>query len=352
VATLNDGVMSKLSAFTGTANDKISAWLRSLIYASYPTAAIDDLWLILADQLGYIYGTTQEKISIMMNAALESIAVTGLTTYNDIERAFWNSVADIPVFSYQFDFNTEALTDLPVNMSSIGAVFSRASVKNVLQNDLIVELAVDQFGNSYDSVTGQYGYYPEDSAENLVIDSEDFNAVSWTLNNASIASNAVTAPNGTSTGDIFEESTDGAPTSHYIVASPCTIGVDYVFSCFVEPLGRTQVGLQLGGTITIFSLVNEGGVVSGAGGTIEKINDSWYRCSVVRAAVADANVAIYSALNGTVAYQGDGFTALGIWGAQVEQGTYATSYIKTSGTLPQPINGLAEVIARLITLAP
>lgn len=351
MATLNDGVMSKLSAFSGTANDKISTWLRSLISPTAPaTATISDLWLILADQLGYVYGTTQEKISVMMNAALESIAVTGLTTYNDIERAFWNSVADIPIFSYQFDFNTGILTDLPDSMVAIGAVFTRASVKNVLQDGWIVELAVDQFGNSYDSVTGQYGYFPEGAGENLITQSENFTGAPWSWLNATIAPNTITAPNGASTGDTFEESTDGAPAAHYIVAAPATIGVDYAFSCFVEPLGRTQVGLQLGGTITIFNLVDEGSVVSGAGGTIEQINDSWYRCSVVRTAVADANVAIYSTSNGTASYQGDGRTALGIWGAHLEQGLYSTSYIKTTGAagaraadvLTIPVAGLPE----------
>jgi len=327
VATLNDGVMSRLSAFTGTANDKISAWLRSLLSPAAPaTATLDDLWLILANQYGYVDGTTQEKIAAAMNAAL---AGQGLTTYNDIQRAFWNSASDIPVAGYIFNFDT-LLLDLPENLTALGATFARPTVKNVVQDGMVVELAADQFGTHYDVVTGQYAYWPESVAVNIVTQSEVFTGAPWSWVGSTISPNAATAPNGLVTADILAETTDGAPAAHYIVASPATIGADNTFSVFVKAVYRSQVGLQLGGIITVYELSGAGSIVSGSG-KIEIVGNGWYRCSVSRTAVADANVAIYSAVGGNVTYLGSGLNAIAIWGAQVEETLICSSYIKTAG---------------------
>ncbi len=333
MATLNDGVMSKLSAFSGTANDKISAWLRSLLSPSAPaTATLDDLWLILANQYGYLEGTTQEKKAAAMAAGLAGVGVTGLTNFNDLQRAFWNSLADIPVAGYLFDFDS-ALTDLPDNLTALGATFTRASVKNVVQDGLIVELAIDQFGTSYDSVTGRYAYWAEGDSTNLVTESEKFNVSPWTPVGLTVSDDSAISPRNDLTASIVTETSDVAPDIHYVVAGSVPIGVpsNFTFSAFIKAVGREQVALQLNSVVTVFQLSGSGSVVSGANGKITTIGNGWYHCSVKESAVTDVNIAIYSAAANSQQYIGDGRIALQIWGAQLEEQLICSSYIQTSG---------------------
>jgi hypothetical protein len=88
--TLNDGVMSKLSAYQGTANDKQMQFLQAVVIAAAPGDTLDDLWTKYMIQGGYSVagGTLQEQITRFMNAAVGM--PVGLTTYNDIQTAYWN----------------------------------------------------------------------------------------------------------------------------------------------------------------------------------------------------------------------------------------------------------------------
>ena len=67
---------------------------------------------------------------------------------------------------------------------------------------------------------------------------------------------------------------------------------------------------------------------------IEDVGDGWFRCVLVGETSGSGNFILYAHnnLNGTTAWAGDGSaTSISVWGAQVEEGTVATSLIPTNG---------------------
>jgi len=87
-ATLNDGVLSKLAAYPGTANDKQKAWLNAIVIGSNDSHTLDGLWGMLCTQSGFTDGTTQDRVREYMR---QVIGASPTATYNDIQRAFWNT---------------------------------------------------------------------------------------------------------------------------------------------------------------------------------------------------------------------------------------------------------------------
>jgi len=89
-----------------------------------------------------------------------------------------------------FDFNAP-LQALPAALQALNAQFSRASVKNVMQNGALVQVAANTFATEYDSVTGLYGYVPESAATNLATYS-DGAASTYTVSNVTDAGTTIT----------------------------------------------------------------------------------------------------------------------------------------------------------------
>jgi hypothetical protein len=116
-----------------------------------------------------------------------------------------------------------------------------------------------------------------------------------------------------------------------------TSGTSYVNSVFAKAGTITKMKLKMfsGGGIDIgfndgdFDLTN--GTATGTGAGIESYGNGWYRCYVVdspTSSVSNArfNVELLDA-NGNVSYVGSVTDYIEIFGSQIEQGSYPTSYI-------------------------
>jgi len=121
-----------------------------------------------------------------------------------------------------------------------------------------------------------------------------------------------------------------------------TSGTSYVNSVFAKAGTITKMKLKLfsGGGSPIgfndgdFDLTN--GTATGTGAGIESYGNGWYRCYVVDSPTSSVsntrfNLELLNA-SGGVSYVGSVTDYIEIFGSQVEQGSYPTSYIPTYGS--------------------
>jgi len=180
------------------------------------------------------------------------------------------------------------------------------------------------------------GLLIEEQRTNLQIYSQDFSNAHYTTTRCSISSNVAIAPDGTLTADrIVEDTTNGL---HRVFGTaPATLNVTYSFSCYAK-VGSGNRNLQLllgsgfGENSAEFNLLT-GTVVSTffATANIISVGNGWYRCGIVATSSITTSITtqIYN-VNSGLSYTGDGFSGNFIWGAQFEQGSFATSYIATT----------------------
>jgi len=212
----------------------------------------------------------------------------------------------------------------------------------------------------YDPVTlAPRGFLIEEQRSNLFTYSAQFDdAGAWNKVNGTVSANATTSPDGTANADAFVE--DGTTSLHYVQQSIAfTSGVTYTLSVYIKP--STRAWLQLffpssafsGGIASYFNLAGAGAlgatVGSVAGRSITAVGNGWYRVTLSAAATAttSGNVAIIpSAIDGSASYTGvNGATALFLYGAQLEAGAFATSYIPTVASTVTRTGDITSVTA-------
>ena len=221
--------------------------------------------------------------------------------------------------------------------------FTRASAATRINAQGLIEtVAVGDNRLNYPLIDGVVQGCPslllEPQRTNLALYSEQFDNAAWTKSNSSITANAATSPDGYTNADKIVENT--ATSGHTTFQSiSVTSGATYTISAFGKAAERTRLWLDLyGGTNSAnFDLSNGTILASSVGITakIENYGNGWYRCSITGVAPA---ATIYPNVGPTTSsttdnqYTGNGTNGLYLWGAQLEAGSYPTSYIPTSGT--------------------
>ena len=170
----------------------------------------------------------------------------------------------------------------------------------------------------------------EPQRSNVVTQSEYFG--SWNVARATISDNAATSPEGLSNAAVLTEDTTN--NSHPVFNSYTTSnGVSYTFSLFAKQGSRRYLQLfaSNGGSSVYYDLQNQ---TAGAGGDIEDYGNGWSRLIYTYTTNStSATFYIQPSIDGvTQFYTGDGSNATFLYGAQLEAGSYPTSYIPTYGS--------------------
>lgn len=206
-----------------------------------------------------------------------------------------------------------------------------------ITNISVVEVKGDKPRIDYtDSLTSP-SFLLEPQSTNLVAYSEQFDNSYWTKARSSITSNQITAPDGTNSADKFFDSTDN--NTHLVYRSlSVSTSDEYTFSCFLKKGSLNKGFLAFDSSVNasvVFDLENgtiesEGSSISTS--NIEQYSNNWYKCSFTHTPPATPRLYRIGTYNGGISYAGTGTDFIYIWGAQLEQSLYPTSYIPTTGS--------------------
>ena len=221
--------------------------------------------------------------------------------------------------------------------------FTRASSATVVNKDGLIETVGSGEPRIDFNNDAKGALLLEGTRSNLLTYSEDFSQGYWTKTGASVTSGFSSPDGGLNAFKLVE---DTSTLGHLIEATVLVNVYDVSQSIYVKPDGIQYLVLRSnssGGTYIncTFDLVNGTNTYNGMTEDfkIELATDGWFKISASNRSSASA-FRVFSYImshfdvqnNGFPNQTGDGTSGIYIWGAQLEQGSYATSYIPTQGS--------------------
>ena len=221
------------------------------------------------------------------------------------------------------------------NYKPLPFTFDRASSATRVNKDGLIEtVGADQPRVDYlNDSNGALKLEP--SRTNLVTYSEDFSDSSWVKNGTTVT-NGFISPDGTNNAyKLIENSSN---TDHQIYRNVVTTNGSFSSTIFVKSAERSKIRFTNGtNPFQVKFDLSNGTIISqvGATGNIISMLNGWYKCTISWSVGSSSSQYLYVGIlddNGNITYQGNGSSGVYIWGAQLEVGSYPTSYIPTQGS--------------------
>lgn len=210
--------------------------------------------------------------------------------------------------------------------------FARASTGTYFNSQGLLTTAaagVPRF--DHNPATGEsLGLLIEEQRTNLLTYSESFTSGSWLQYHCTTAVDQVAAPDGATTADKLTLTEDGNGVAY------CAIGAGQrTASCFFKKGTNSTFLLSIDSVGSVSVDAATGAVVGLAGGTasVTALSGGWFRVAYTytyNVGTTYFNAGIAGGTNGQYCY---------IWGAQLEEGAFASSYISTtSAAATRPVD--------------
>jgi hypothetical protein len=198
----------------------------------------------------------------------------------------------------------------------------------------------------YDPVTlAPRGLLIEEQRTNLLLYSEQLDNAIWSLQRATITANATASPDGTVTADRLVDNAVSGTHRVFQTVVKATSALAYTGSVYLKAgtLGFATIRLSGTGEITNaavginlstgeLSAVATGGFTA-ASASVSNAGNGWWRVQLVGTTDITASINLFigtaTSLTTASSYVGDGNGSIFVWGAQLEQASFATSYIPT-----------------------
>ena len=216
--------------------------------------------------------------------------------------------------------------------------FSRASSATRVNKDGLIETVGGRKARVDYKDDSKGALLLEPQRTNLFLNSEDFSQ-GWSKTGVTVTTNQTISPSEDLTADKFISNSTNQPRVEKSFAVPSS-NTTYTFSVFVKKANTRYIALSRfsGGQGAIFDLDTKSVVSSSAeNASIKEMSNGWFRISITQTVLSTDGNNIWK-INGT---NGSSFSdgIVGdetfIWGAQLEVGSYTTSYIPTNGSTVQ-----------------